>query len=45
MVGAEGPVLNREYTELNATQFLSESNGGFVFVGWTINSKNTVLNE
>lgn len=39
MVSPEGPVLDKELTKLNATEFISESDGSFVFVGWTIDSK------
>lgn len=39
MVSPEGPVVDKELTKLNATEFISESDSSFVFVGWTIDSK------
>ena len=39
MVGAEGPVIMREYRELTETEFISETDGIYEFVGWTIDSE------
>lgn len=43
MVSPEGPVVEKELRKMNATEFISESNGAFVFVGWTIDSKYTIV--
>ena len=39
MVGAEGPVISREYSEFTEVEFIMETDGIFQFVGWTIDSK------
>ena len=39
MVGAEGPIVEKEYTELTEREFVSETEGSFLFVGWTVDSK------
>ena len=39
MVGAEGPEVEKEFLEMSEVEFVQESNGEFLFEGWTINSK------
>ena len=39
MVGAEGPVVMREYRELTEVEFIAETGGIYEFVGWTIDSE------
>lgn len=39
MVGAEGPIVNKEYMEQTEREFVLESEGAFLFVGWTVDSK------
>ena len=42
VVGPEGPTVNREYSEVDNAEFLSDEmyTSYFHFVGWTIESKN-----
>ena len=39
MVSPEGPMVEREYLELSEVEFVQQSNGEFIFKGWTINSE------
>ena len=39
VVGAEGPEVEKEFLEMSEVEFVQESNGEFLFEGWTINSK------
>ena len=39
VVSPEGPMVEREYSELSEVEFVQQSNGEFIFKGWTINSE------